>query len=93
MRGSSLDEYTLSGVSITVEAGTQHAFRAQAYARPVALRTGFEWYRAFPQDEKDNQGDKGDLVQTAVLYLRGEHEAGDLERYLNGLRSGGLRNV
>jgi pimeloyl-ACP methyl ester carboxylesterase len=65
----------------------------QAYARPEALRTGFEWYRTFPQDEKDNQGDKDDLVQTAVLYLRGEHEAGDLERYLNGLRSGGLRNV
>jgi len=34
-----------------------------------------------------------DPVQTPVRYMRGEHVAGDLERYLNGLRSSGLRNV
>jgi pimeloyl-ACP methyl ester carboxylesterase len=65
----------------------------QAYARPEALRTGFEWYRAFPQDEKDNLAVKGNFVQTPVLYLRGEREQGDLDRYLRGLRSGGLLNV
>jgi pimeloyl-ACP methyl ester carboxylesterase len=65
----------------------------KAYSRPEALRTGFEWYRAFSQDEKDNLRVKDDPVQTSVLYLRGEREAGDLERYLRGLRAGGLRNV
>jgi len=66
---------------------------AQAYARLEALHTGFEWYRAFAQDEQANRNSASDPVQTPVLYVRGEQEAGDLERYLNGLRSGGLRNV
>jgi pimeloyl-ACP methyl ester carboxylesterase len=27
---------------------------AEAYARPESLRAGFDWYRAFPQDERNN---------------------------------------
>jgi pimeloyl-ACP methyl ester carboxylesterase len=65
----------------------------QAYARPEALHIGFEWYRAFPQDEKDNLAVKGNPIQTPVLYLRGEREQGDIEHYVSGLRSGGLLNV
>lgn len=65
----------------------------QAYSQPTSLKTGFDWYRAFVQDEKDNLGFKDNLVQTPVLYLRGEYEAGNLERYLNGFRAGGLCNV
>jgi pimeloyl-ACP methyl ester carboxylesterase len=64
-----------------------------AYSRPEALRTGFEWYRAFPQDEKDNLALKDNPVHTPVLYLRGERESGDMKRYLSGLRDSGLRNV
>jgi pimeloyl-ACP methyl ester carboxylesterase len=64
-----------------------------AYARPEALHTGFEWYRAFPQDEKDNLSLKGVPVLTPVLYLRGEGEPADMETYLKGLRDGGLRDV
>jgi pimeloyl-ACP methyl ester carboxylesterase len=65
----------------------------EAYSRPDALRTGFEWYRAFAKDEKDNA--RRQLVSTPVLYLRGEKEqAGiDLARYVDGLREAGLQKV
>jgi pimeloyl-ACP methyl ester carboxylesterase len=65
----------------------------EAYSRLDSLHTGFEWYRAFPQDEKDNLASKGTSVQTPVLYLRGERETGNLEDYVNGLRESGLSNV
>ena len=66
---------------------------AAAYARADALSTGFDWYRAFAQDEKDNQQGFGRAVRTPVLYLRGQHERGDIAEYLKGLRDAGLRNV
>ena len=65
----------------------------EAYTRPEALHTGFEWYRAFAQDEQDNLSVKGQTVQTPVLYLRGEQEGGDLETYLKGFRESGLQNI
>lgn len=69
-------------------------FYVQAYTRPSALRTGFEWYRAFAQDERDNLEVMGESVETPVLYLRGDADKGlDLEGYLNGLRKAGLRDV
>jgi pimeloyl-ACP methyl ester carboxylesterase len=64
-----------------------------AYSRAESLHTGFEWYRAFPRDEQDNLRVKGEIVETPVLYLRGDHESGDFESYLSGLREGGLRNL
>jgi pimeloyl-ACP methyl ester carboxylesterase len=66
----------------------------EAYARPEALRTGFEWYRAFRQDEQDNQRVQGQKVETPVLYLRGGAERGlELECYVTGLRESGLTRV
>ena len=65
-----------------------------AYTRPTALSTGFDWYRAFSQDEKDNLSVKGgEAVGTPVLYLRGKDESGNMESYLKGFRESGLRNV
>jgi pimeloyl-ACP methyl ester carboxylesterase len=64
-----------------------------AYSTPAALHTGFDWYRAFPQDAEDNLAVRGDEVRTPVLYLRGDSEVGDLDSYLEGLRQGGLRDV
>jgi pimeloyl-ACP methyl ester carboxylesterase len=75
-----------------VDEQTRKTF-AEAYSESGALHTGFEWYRAFAQDEKDNLSVKGDLVQTPVLYLRGDKEIGKLEVYLQGLREGGLSNI
>jgi pimeloyl-ACP methyl ester carboxylesterase len=65
----------------------------EAYKRPDALRTGFEWYRAFAQDEKDNLAVKGHFIETPVLYVRGAREKIDIEKYLEGFRMSGLRNI
>jgi pimeloyl-ACP methyl ester carboxylesterase len=64
----------------------------RAYSTFEALHVGFEWYRAFPQDEKDNLGVRDVPVQTPVLCIRGDHE-GDLQPYVEGLRESGLHNV
>lgn len=66
---------------------------AEAYERPEALRTGFEWYRAFPQDAQDNLAVKGQPVTTPVLYIRGEKESGDMKAYATGFQAAGLRSL
>jgi pimeloyl-ACP methyl ester carboxylesterase len=66
---------------------------ADAYARPDALHAGFEWYRAFVQDEQHNTASHGEEVPTPVLYLRGEHEPGKLDGYVEGFRADGLTNI
>lgn len=72
----------------------QRAAYADAYARPDALHAGFEWDRAFEQDDQDNARDRGQPVDIPVLYLHGEKEPGiDLARYVTGMREAGLRRV
>ncbi|GAB3920753.1 alpha/beta hydrolase [Larkinella terrae] len=66
---------------------------AEAYTSADALHTGFEWYRTFEQDEKDNVITRENQIQTPVLYLRGEKEYGKLDLYLDGFRASGLVNV
>lgn len=67
---------------------------ARAYARASALRTGFDWYRAFTRDAKDNQRSALEPVSTPVLYLRGGEEPGiDIARYVRGLKQAGVRNL
>jgi len=67
---------------------------AEAYRRPESLRTGFEWYRAFAQDQLDNARLKQQRVSIPVLYLRGSAESGiELERYLAGFREHGLNEL
>lgn len=65
---------------------------AAAYASDSALTAGFDWYRAFRRDAEENAGATG-AVETPLLYLRGEHEGGDIEAYLRGLRGAGVRSV
>jgi pimeloyl-ACP methyl ester carboxylesterase len=63
----------------------------EAYRRPGALRSSFDWYRGLRQDQRDNAAAKQLQVHTPVLYLRGGAERGiELERYLAGLREHGL---
>lgn len=76
-----------------IERSLRQAFVA-AYSGPKALHAGFEWYRAFERDVRDNQGFASNPVSTPVLYLRGRKDQGlPLDRYLTGLKSGGLQNV
>jgi pimeloyl-ACP methyl ester carboxylesterase len=64
-----------------------------AYSRTGALRTGFEWYRAFPRDEEENAASTG-ANATPLLYLRGDREPGaPIERYVEGFRRAGLTEV
>jgi alpha-beta hydrolase superfamily lysophospholipase len=47
-----------------------------------------------PWDEQDNRAHRGDAVQTPVLYLRAGDDSGvDLDRCVQRLRDGGLRDV
>ncbi|MFW7341280.1 alpha/beta hydrolase [Pollutimonas sp. H1-120] len=68
---------------------------AAAYARPHALGAGFNWYRAFAKDAADNKAEaKGATpIDTPLLYIRGQHEAGDIGQYLADLRGGGIQTV
>jgi pimeloyl-ACP methyl ester carboxylesterase len=65
---------------------------AQAYGTRAALTAGFNWYRTFPTDAAANEEDREDRP-TPVLYLRGDHEGGEIADYVRGLRSGGLTSV
>jgi pimeloyl-ACP methyl ester carboxylesterase len=84
--------YDLLAGPAGIDDHTRRTF-VEAYTRPEALRAGFEWYRAFAQDEKDNHAVESDAVSTPMLYLRGDREGGDLGQYVDGLRAGGLRDV
>jgi pimeloyl-ACP methyl ester carboxylesterase len=69
------------------------AHYAKAYDRLGALQTGFGWYRAFDQDERDNLQMRDHKVRTPVLYLRGQREPGSMDDYLKGFRAAGLQDV
>jgi pimeloyl-ACP methyl ester carboxylesterase len=71
----------------------KRAAYARAYASDDALTAGFDLYRAFPQDTKDNLGSAGTEASTPVLYLRGAGSRGDLESYAQGLRSAGVTKL
>ena len=64
---------------------------AKDYSNYIALKTSFDWYRAFPKDEKDNSTNVP--VDLPILYIRGEKEPGDIDEYAEGLRKSGLHNL
>jgi pimeloyl-ACP methyl ester carboxylesterase len=65
-----------------------------AYRSDAALTAGFDFYRAFAQDARDNAGfADASATDTPLLYLRGEREGGDIARYATGFRSAGVTNV
>ena len=65
-----------------------------AYASDSALSAGFSWYRSFRQDAIDNRR-PGALqrISTPLLYLRGEHESGDIGAYVAGFKDAGVAAV
>lgn len=70
------------------------AIYAQAYATDDALTAGFNLYRSFPQDAAANKEASNQApVATPLLYLRGDKEGGQIDDYVDGLRSAGLTHV
>ena len=70
------------------------AVYAQVYATDSALTAGFNWYRTFPQDAAANKEVNSQApTATRLLYLRGEKEGGQIDDYLDGLRSAGMTHV
>jgi pimeloyl-ACP methyl ester carboxylesterase len=68
---------------------------SDAYSTPESLSTGFNWYRSFPEDVKFNRKitQSTNKIQTPLLYLRGEREAGELGQYIDGFNEAGIVNV
>jgi pimeloyl-ACP methyl ester carboxylesterase len=62
-----------------------------AYRTPAALKTGFDWYRAMPEDAKHNEVPT--VIETPILYVRGDADQRPMEPYLNGFRKAGVRNL
>jgi pimeloyl-ACP methyl ester carboxylesterase len=60
---------------------------ARAYARPDALKTGFDWYRAMSADAKRNA--MPTPIPTPLLYVRGDADGRSIEPYLEGLKAAG----
>lgn len=54
------------------------AVYAKAYASPRGLRTGFELYRAFPEDEKTFKKFLKTKLTMPVLALAGEYSGGEM---------------
>jgi pimeloyl-ACP methyl ester carboxylesterase len=63
----------------------------EAYQRPDSLTTGFNWYRAFPKDEKDNA--QPSTIAIALLYVRGEKDFGQMGDYAHGLEKIGVQHL
>ena len=63
----------------------------KAYDRPESLTMGFDWYRAFPQDEKDNT--HLPPASIPLLYIRGDKDSGRIEDYAAGLKQNGILNL
>lgn len=88
-------DFFFDAIAANPAAITSEARRAYSdgYSTQESLTAGFDWYRAFAQDEKDNTTDKGEIISTPVLCVRGDKESGELQTYVDGLRDGGLANV
>lgn len=78
--------------AITLEARQVYA---AGYAAPVALRTGFDWYRAFDTDANDNRAfaQQNGVIRTPVLYLRGDKGWARIETYVEGFRAAGIQDI
>lgn len=80
----------LAGDKEKVTASMREAFVA-AYARPEALKAGFDWYRSFELDAKRNAVAKA--IGTPMQYVRGDADARNIDDYVEGLRRIGVSDL
>lgn len=62
-----------------------------AYARPEALKAGFDWYRSLELDAKRNAVVKS--IRIPLLYVRGDADAKQIDAYVQGLRQAGVSEL
>lgn len=62
-----------------------------AYADPAALKAGFDWYRAMPEDARHNRRKK--RIDTPILCIRGDASPEPVQAYVAGLRDVGATQV
>jgi pimeloyl-ACP methyl ester carboxylesterase len=62
-----------------------------AYQLPSSLKTSVDWYRAFSEDEANNNNLPP--VSIPLLYLRGGNEPGNMQDYEHGLKSSGIPHI
>jgi pimeloyl-ACP methyl ester carboxylesterase len=72
---------------------TARAAYVAAYSTAAALTAGFNWYRSFPRDAEENRRTGLEPMTTPLLYLRGEHESGDISTYVAGFLKAGATHV
>jgi pimeloyl-ACP methyl ester carboxylesterase len=76
---------------ITPESRAAHA---AAYGCDASLTAGFDFYRAFAQDARDNAASATSAaIRTPLLYLRGQSEGGNIATYSAGFREAGIENL
>jgi len=87
-------DYFFQAIAARPEAITPAARQryAAAYASPGALKAGFDWYRAFPKDAEENRNHKT-KIDVPLLYLRGDKEGGEMQKYLDGFRAAGITRL
>ncbi|MCL1634808.1 alpha/beta hydrolase [Luteimonas sp. SX5] len=71
--------------------GPMRAAFVAAYARPEALKAGFDWYRTFELDAKRNAVPK--TIETPMLYVRGDADGRRIAEYLQGLSHIGVTKL
>jgi len=64
---------------------------AQAYARPEALKAGFDWYRAMARDAERNARSRP--ISTPLLFVRGDADGRSAESYAPGLKAAGVASL
>ncbi len=65
----------------------------EAYSCLDALTAGFDLYRSFSEDSKNNTEMKHIEVKVPVLYIRGEQESVIVEDYINGFKENNFQNI
>lgn len=87
----------LEPVTLIGQDGGGQVVYAYVHAFPDELRQAVIMSVAVPAvepwDAQDHFACRGNAVQTPVLYLQGKNESDELERHVEGLRAGGLRDV
>jgi pimeloyl-ACP methyl ester carboxylesterase len=85
------DVLSVDPSKITPESRAAHA---AAYGSDASLTAGFDFYRAFAQDARDNAAPATPAaIRTPLLYLRGQSEGGDIATYAAGFREVGIENL